>query len=131
MDIGVKMNSDTKKTYDSAVDNLIVGIGNDYDRWSNPNRDGVDEQMKLIKEASAVKFKKTLYVKPGRKFDKVIHDNSVWGFVAKTDGMLKGIPYFVGDVFKAASWAAPAKHVRGSIFATEQNWFAWTGPNYR
>ena len=125
------MNSDTKKTYDSAVDNLIVGIGNDYDRWSNPNRDGVDEQMKLIKEASAVKFKKTLYVKPGRKFDKVIHDNSVWGFVAKTDGMLKGIPYFVGDVFKAASWASPAKHVRGSIFATEQNWFAWTGPNYR
>jgi len=30
----------------------------------------------------------------------------------------------------AASWASPAKHVRGSIFATEQNWFAWTGPNY-
>jgi len=124
------MNSDTKKTYDSAVDNLIVGIGNDYDRWSNPNGDGVDEQMKLIKEASSVRFKKNLYVKPGRKFDKVIHDNSVWGFVAKTDGMLKGIPYFVGDVFKAASWAAPAKHVRGSIFATEQNWFHWTGPNY-
>ena len=125
------MNSDTKKTYDTAVDNLIVGIGNDYDRWSNPNRDGVDEQMKLIKEASAVKFKKTLYMKSGRKFDKVIHGTSVWGFVAKTDGMLKGIPYFVGDVFKAASWASPAKHVRGSIFATEQNWFAWTGPNYR
>ena len=124
------MNSDTKKTYDSAVDNLIVGIGNDYDRWSNPNSDGVDEQMKLIKEASAVKFKKTLYMKSGRKFDKVIHGTSVWGFVAKTDGMLKGIPYFVGDVFKAASWASPAKHVRGSIFATEQNWFAWTGPNY-
>jgi nicotinamide mononucleotide adenylyltransferase len=124
------MNSDTKKTYDSAVDNLIVGIGNDYDRWSNPNGDGVDERMKLIKEASSVKFKKTLYMKSGRKFDKVIHGTSVWGFVAKTDGMLKGIPYFVGDVFKAASWAAPAKHVRGSIFATEQNWFAWTGPNY-
>ena len=98
------MNSDTKKTYDSAVDNLIVGIGNDYDRWSNPNGDGVDEQMKLIKEASAVKFKKTLYVKSGRKFDKIMHGSSVW--------------------------ASPAKHVRGSIFATEQNWFAWTGPNY-
>ena len=124
------MNTDTKKTYDSAVDNLLVGIGNNYDKWNNPNRDGVDEQMKLIKEASAVRFKKSLRVKPGRKFDKVIHDGSVWGFVAKTDGMLKGIPYFVGDVFKAAGWAAPAKHVRGSIFATEQNWFHWTGPNY-
>ena len=124
------MNTDTKKTYDSAVDNLLVGIGNNYDKWNNPNRDGVDEQMKLIKEASAVRFKKSLRVKPGRKFDKVIHDGSVWGFVAKTDGMLKGIPYFVGDVFKAAGWAAPAKHVRGSIFDTEQNWFHWTGPNY-
>jgi len=125
------METKNREMYTKAVDNLLVGIGNDYDRWSNPNRDGVDEQMKLIKEASAVRFKKTLYVKPGRKFDKVIHDNSVWGFVAKTDGLLKGIPYFVGDVFKAASWASPAKHVRGSIFATEQNWFTWTGPNYR
>ncbi len=126
------MNSDTKKTYDSAVDNLIVGIGKDYDNWNGLNRDwfASDESMKQIKEESSVKFKKTLYVKPGRKFDKVIHGTSVWGFVAKTDGMLKGVPYFVGDVFKAASWAAPAKHVRGSIFATEQNWFAWTGPNY-
>ena len=45
------MNSDTKKTYDSAVDNLLVGIGNNYDKYNNPNRDGVDERMKLIKEA--------------------------------------------------------------------------------
>ena len=124
------METKNREMYTKAVDNLLVGIGNDYDRWSNPNRDGVDEQMKLIKEASAVKFKKTLYMKSGRKFDKVIHGTSVWGFVAKTDGVLKGVPYFVGDVFKAASWASPAKHVRGSIFATEQNWFAWTGPNY-
>ena len=29
------MNSDTKKTYNSAVDNLLVGIGNDFDKWNN------------------------------------------------------------------------------------------------
>jgi len=116
--------------YNKAVDNLIVGIGNDYDRWSNPNSDENSKQLKLIKEESAVKFKKTLYVKSGRKFDKVIHDSSVWGFVAKTDGMLKGVPYMVGDVFKAASWRAPAKWARGSIFDKNQNWFRWTGPDY-
>ena len=55
----------------------------------------------------------------------------MWGFVAKTDGVLKGIPYLEGDVFKAAGWAAPAKHVRGSIYDDNQNWFHWTGPNYR
>ena len=124
------MNSVNKKNYDSAINDLLVGIGNDYDKWNNPFRDGVDEQMKLIKEASAVKFKKTLTVKSGRKFDKVLHGNSVWGFVAKTDGVLKGIPYFVGDVFKAARWSAPAKHVRGTIFSDNTNWYQWTGPNY-
>ena len=118
--------------YDDAVDNLLVGISKDYDNWSGLNRDWFvsDESMKEIKEASAVKFKKTLTVKSGRKFDKVLHGNSVWGFVAKTDGVLKGIPYFVGDVFKAASWSAPAKHVRGTIFSDNTNWYQWTGPNY-
>ena len=60
----------------------------------------------------------------------MIHDNSVWGFVAKTDGVHKGIPYNVGDVFKAASGSSPAKHVRGTIFTDNTNWYQWTGPNY-
>jgi hypothetical protein len=119
-----------KKNYETALDNLLIGIGNDYDKWSNPNKEGIDEQMKLIKEESVVKFKKTLYVKPGRKFDKVIHGTSVWGFVAKTDGVLKGISYFVGDVFKAAGWRAPAKWARGNIYDSNQNYFRWTGPDY-
>ena len=34
------------------------------------------------------------------------------------------------DVFKAAGWRAPAKHVRGTIFSSKTNWFSWTGPNY-
>ena len=118
--------------YKEALDNLIVGIGKDYDNWNGLNRDWFanDESMKQIKEESSVKFKKTLYVKPGRKFDKVIHGTSVWGFVAKKNGEHKGIPYFTGDVFKAATWRAPAKHVRGSIFYDGSDWYQWTGPNY-
>ena len=115
------MNSDTQKIYDSAIDTLLVGINNDYINWTSNWDNPTDSRNK---------FKDGLSVKSGRKFDKVIHDNSVWGFVAKTDGVLKGVPYFVGDVFKAASWAAPAKHIRGSIFDTNTDWFHWTGPNY-
>ena len=111
------MNSDTKKTYDSSVGSLLVNIKLKYSNWTT-YEDGIK------------RFNEGLHMKPGRKFDKVIAGSSVWGFVAKTDGMLKGIPYFVGDVFKAAGWAAPAKHVRGSIFDTNTDWFAWTGPNY-
>lgn len=102
--------------YDSAISDLLIGINNKYKSWNTSTTYKPDGMV--------------LSIKPGRKFDKVIHDNSVWGFVAKTDGMLKGIPYFVGDVFKAAGWRAPAKHVRGSIFSTETNWYQWTGPNY-
>ena len=42
----------------------------------------------------------------GRKFDKLICDNSVIGFVERNSG----------DLYMAASWSAPAKHVRGNIF---------------
>ena len=107
--------------YDSAINNLLDGINNDYINWTSSWDDPTN---------SRDKFKNGLSVKPGRKFDKIISDNSVWGFVAKKDGVLKGIPYFTGDVFKAASWRAPAKHVRGTIFTDNTNWYQWTGPNY-
>ena len=108
--------------FNKAVDNLLDGIGDSYANWNkglnSPNTDRVNQ------------FRGGLKINSGRKFDKVIDQNRVWGFIAKTDGVLKGIPYFVGDVFKAAGWRAPAKHVRGSIFSSETNWFSWTGPNY-
>ena len=117
------MNLETQLNKDSAIDfaeglnRLLSGIKKDYANWTNW-KEGID------------RFNNELNVKSGRKYTKIMKGTSVWGFVANSDGMLKGIPYFKGDVFKAASWRAPAKHVRGSIFNIEQNWFSWTGPNY-
>jgi hypothetical protein len=51
--------------------------------------------------------------------------------VAKEDGMNKGVPMKTGDVLKAAGWSAPAKHTRGNIFDNKQDYFSWTGPDYR
>ena len=111
------MNNESKVIYDSSISKLLENIKVDYSKFmSNPE---------MVEN-----FNNGVSVKPGRKFDKVMHGSSVWGFIAKTDGVLKGIPYFVGDVFKAASWRAPAKHVRGTIFSSETNWFSWTGPRY-
>ena len=123
---GKTMNLETKLNRDSAIDfaeginNLLQNIKADYANWKGVRAtpDRVDD------------FGKNLNVKTGRKFTKVIEKNRVWGFVANGDGVLKGIPYFKGDVFKPASWKAPAKHVRGSIFDTNTDWFSWTGPNY-
>ena len=106
----------SKTDYESYLNDLLEGINDKYKSWNTsttykPN--GMD-----------------ILVKSGRKFDKVISDNSVWGFVAKKDGLHKGLPFKEGDVFKPASWAAVAKHVRGSIYDTNTDWYAWTGPNY-
>ena len=70
-------------------------------------------------------------VRPGRKFDKIVFQNSVMAFVAKSNGIHKGIQYKMGDVFKSATRSQPAKHVRGSIFAESYDeWNSWTGPGY-
>ena len=123
------MNKENKIKYVEALSNLMSGIKKNYAGWGS-NIDELDESSKKIKLKMIDEFNNGVHVKPGRKFDKVVTGTSVWGFVAKTDGVLKGIPYFVGDVFKAAGWRAPAKHVRGTIFSSETNWFSWTGPRY-
>ena len=122
-------NLDTKKSYDSSVSTLLENIKVDYANWGS-DIDKLDEPQKSIRLKMIDEFNRNLDIRSGRKFDKITSNGSVWGFVAKTNGVLKGIPYFVGDVFKPAGWRAPAKHVRGSIFSNETNWFSWTGPNY-
>ena len=111
-----KVNGKNGLSFDDAMDNLLVKIQEDYDKWGS--RSGINKKMDLS-------------LKPGRKFIKVVNDNSVWGFVAKVDGVHKGVPMLKGDILKAAGWRAPAKHSRGSIFDSEMHKsFSWTGPNY-
>ena len=103
-------------TFNEAMDNLLVKIQEDYDKWGS--RTGIDKKLDL-------KLNK------GRKFIKVVEGNRVWGFVSLVDGEHKGAPIKVGDIMKAAGWRAPAKHSRGSIFDAEMHEsFSWTGPNY-
>jgi len=108
----------TEKTDDeleqAIKDNIIPAADKDYENW-------IGHPSKFKWELSG-----------GNKFIKIIRNDgggkSVWGFVALDDGIFKGIPYVKGDVFKAASWNAPAKHKRGSVFVA-QDW-KWTGPDY-
>ena len=103
-------------TFKEAMDNLLVKIQEDYDKWGS--RSGIDKKLDL-------KLKK------GRKFIKVVEDTRVWGFISLVDGEHKGAPIKVGDIMKAESWRAAAKHSRGSIFDSEfHKSFSWTGPNY-
>ena len=103
-------------SFNDALDNLLVKIQEDYDKWGS--RSGIDKKLDLK-------------INNGRKFLKIIEGNRVWGFVANVDGTHKGLPMAKGDILKAAGWSAPAKHSRGSIFDLEMHKsFSWTGPNY-
>ena len=100
-------------SFDKAMDNLLVKIQDNYNNWSaNPRT--LDLKLNV-----------------GRKFIKVVEGSRVWGFIAKVDGTHCGLPMSKGDILKAASWRAPAKYSRGSIFDKEMHKsFSWTGPNY-
>ena len=106
-----------KQDFGKAIERLIENIKVDYANWTTWE-EGIE------------RFNKGVRVKIGRKYTKVLQGSSVWGFIANDDGVLKGIPYKKGDVFKAAGWKAPAKWQRGSIFDKGTNWFHWTGPRY-
>ena len=124
---GIKPNiSNTTKTektmtknglsFDEAMDNLLAEIQVNYNKWGASS--GIDKTLDLK-------------LKPGRKFIKVVEGSRVWGFVAKVDGVHKGVPMLKGDILKAAGWSQPAKHSRGSIFDSEMHKsFSLTGPNY-
>jgi hypothetical protein len=70
-----------------------------------------------------------LKVKVGSKFIKITHHGGVWGFIARADGELGGVPYKRGDLLKAATFRTPAKHSRGNIIDGTDKWDIY-GPNY-
>ena len=107
-----KVNGKNGLSFDEAMDNLLVKIQENYDKWGG----GMDKKLDLE-------------LRPGRKFIKVVEGSIVWGFIANCDGTHKGIPHKKGDVFKAAGWRAPAKWSRGSIFSNDK-FYTWTGPKY-
>ena len=109
-----KVNGKNGLSFDDAMNVLLDNIQKDYAKLNMTHRTSLDLSLKV-----------------GRKFIKVVEGSRVWGFVAKVDGTHKGVPMLKGDILKAATWSAPAKHSRGSIFDSEMHKsFSWTGPNY-
>ena len=71
-------------------------------------------------------FPETLSVKTGKKYIKISHGASVWGFVVNTDTDKK---FRRGDILLPASSSSPARnHARGNVF--EEYSISWKGPRY-
>jgi hypothetical protein len=72
---------------------------------------------------------KELTVEIGNKFIRLWQGTSCWGFISRVDGDLKGSPIKKGDLLKAATWKAPAKHARGNIIDGTARYGVY-GPEY-
>lgn len=82
--------------------------------------------------------KKDWTIKFGKKYAKItdgytniqgVRTESVWGFVVLKECTVDGIDYKPGDLLKAASHKAPAKHARGNIMDGTADYDIW-GPTY-
>ena len=80
----------------------------------------------LVRENGRDKLGYDLEIGGGRKYTKIImntgNQKSVWAFIDRTNG----------DVLKAATWRAPAKHARGNLYDPYGGMLNinWTGPAY-
>tara|TARA_R110000772_G_scaffold30185_2_gene75074 strand:- start:52 stop:387 length:336 start_codon:yes stop_codon:yes gene_type:complete len=101
------------KTIDEGINNLINASNEDYNNFCD-NKNMQNE------------FANKWDIKEGQKYIKVISKNMVHSFIVK-----KAFKHFkVGDVLKAASWAAPAlNQPRGNVLDGNYH-MQWTGPLY-
>lgn len=88
--------------------------------------EGVEKFMAAWSELRADYFSKLMYasgnrpleVSYGKKYAKVTDSRSVLAFIEISNG----------DIYKAADWRSPAKHVRGNVFSDKNGMEAVDGP---
>jgi hypothetical protein len=87
------------------------------------------ERKKYYKKINLSSKEPDLIVEIGNKFIRLWQGTSCWGFISRVDGDLKGSPIKKGDLLKAATWKAPAKHSRGNIIDGTARYGVY-GPEY-
>ena len=100
--VSTKTKVDNKDSFDGAMTKFINRVDEVYGEYYK-------------KTLSNLTYK-GITINPGRRFDKLVIDNSVYCFVEKS----------TGDVYKSATWKQPYTKgnncVRGSIYDTSTYW---------
>ena len=108
---------------------LIANIKKDYFDWTTGSAAAKGRCiLSDINKEMIERFDKNLTYKVGTKYIKVFAEGGcVWGFVVNTFHDKK---FEMGDILKAAGWAAPARNAaRGNIIDGGYT-IRWTGPLY-
>ena len=115
-----------QKFLDAYLDHLKA----DYAAWGG-NRANETETQKRVRAEMIEDYNKNLHYEVGNKYVKIINgahgQRSVHSFIVNSDNDKK---FQLGDVLKAAGWAAPARNkARGNIIAGNHA-ASWTGAHY-
>ena len=109
---------------------MLDSLEIDVNQWVATNQ-------QLINEHTAKNYPNlvpdTLTYTEGGRYYKVVKHGGVHAFIAKEDFVTKGMgQVYKGDIFKPASWNAPAKHARGNIYDESKGMSQMNpyGPNY-
>jgi len=87
------------------------------------------ERKEYYEKADMPNQYQELTVEIGNKFIRLWQGTGCWGFISRVDGDLKGSLIKKGDLLKAATWKAPAKHARGNIIDGTARYGVY-GPEY-
>ena len=111
----------TANTLDEGVQIMIEGAKEDYKRWSSKS-----ESISPYHQEQLDKWNEMTKITKGKKYIKIVHDNSVFAFVVQED-----FKHFKkGDVLKPASYQAPALNKpRGNVLSGNYD-IRLTGPMY-
>ena len=110
--------------FHTSLDAYLEHIRQDYSSWGNRNTDMSDPIKAQVRADMIANFNSKLTTVRGSKYIKVVSDTGVHTFiVVKPDARFQ-----IGDILKAASWAAPARNfARGNIFNPTHPGVTWTG----
>lgn len=108
----------------NEIKKLSQAIKKDFIRWGTKNH--TEELTGYFKE-TVENFDDNFKVIVGRKYIKVVNQNSVWGFIVKED--FKN--FIKGDILKPASFNSPTLNsARGNVYNLDNVNVRWTGANY-
>ena len=110
-----------------GLDSLIDHMRSEYKSWSDLSckYDGDSEDRRSIRDDMYKEFAASAHYYMGKKYVKVVANNSVSAFVVACHDDKK---FAYGDILKPAGWKTPARNFRrGNVLDRSFDRVSWSG----
>ncbi|MDP7365748.1 MAG: hypothetical protein QGH83_00600 [Candidatus Pacebacteria bacterium] len=118
---------DAVEALTEGCDALLDHMRSEYKSWSDMSckYDGDTESRRSIRDDMYKEFAGSLHYYKGKKYIKVVGDNSVRAFVVACTNDKK---FEFGDILMPAGWKAPARNFRrGNVLDRTFDRVSWSG----